>query len=71
MQDPVSAIVQHPEHSALYAGDLTARGFAPDVLLTMLDTFGENASPDGFRCAEVGAGTGGFTRQASLGFRVG
>ena len=66
------AIVQHPEHKDLYATDPIARGFEGEVLTVMLDMVGENLSTDGFRCAEVGAGTGGFTRQvshsAALGF---
>jgi hypothetical protein len=64
-QDPNMAIVQHPEHKDLYATDPIARGFEGEVLTVMLDTVGENLSTDGFRCAEVGAGTGGFTRQVS------
>ncbi|KAK9916399.1 hypothetical protein WJX75_002178 [Coccomyxa subellipsoidea] len=63
LTDPNMAIVQHPEHKDLYATDPIARGFEGEVLTVMLDMVGENLSTDGFRCAEVGAGTGGFTRQ--------
>ncbi len=68
------AIVQHPEHKDLYAIDTCAKGFDKEVLILMLGIVGENVSTDGFRCAEVGAGTGGFTRQvshhSSQGFRA-
>ena len=65
LQDPNMAIVQHPEHKDLYAIDTCAKGFDKEVLILMLGIVGENVSTDGFRCAEVGAGTGGFTRQVS------
>ncbi|EIE19942.1 hypothetical protein COCSUDRAFT_58179 [Coccomyxa subellipsoidea C-169] len=63
LADPNKAIVQHPEHKDLYANDAILRGFEKEVLIVMLDIVEENVSTDGFRCAEVGAGTGGFTRQ--------
>ncbi|EIE19938.1 hypothetical protein COCSUDRAFT_44339 [Coccomyxa subellipsoidea C-169] len=63
LANPNMAIVQHPEHNDLYATDLVARGFEKEVLIVMLEVVRENVSTDGFRCAEVGAGTGGFTRQ--------
>lgn len=66
LQDPNIAIVQHPEHKDLYAADPYSRGFDEEVLIVMLDVVKENVASDGFRCAEIGAGTGGFTRQASV-----
>ena len=64
-QNPIQAIVQHAEHGQLYAADPLMQGFAPRHISHLLDIVCENQGQTGFSVAEVGAGTGGFTRQVS------
>ena len=63
VQNPIQAIVQHSEHNVLYAQDPLMQGFHARHISHMLDIFCENQGQTGFTVAEVGAGTGGFTRQ--------
>ena len=62
-QNPIQAIVQHSEHNVLYAQDPLMQGFHARHISHMLDIVCENQGQTGFSVAEVGAGTGGFTRQ--------
>ncbi len=66
MQNPIQAIVQHSEHNVLYAQDPLMQGFHSRHISHMLDIVCENQGQTGFSVAEVGAGTGGFTRQVCL-----
>ena len=66
MQNPIQAIVQHAEHNVLYAQDPLMQGFHSRHISHMLDIVCENQGQTGFTAAEVGAGTGGFTRQVGL-----
>lgn len=63
VQNPIQAIVQHSEHNVLYAQDPLMQGFHSKHISHMLDVVCENQGQTGFTVAEVGAGTGGFTRQ--------
>ncbi|EIE22203.1 ketoacyl-synt-domain-containing protein [Coccomyxa subellipsoidea C-169] len=63
MQSPIQAIMQHGEHSQLYAQDPLMQGFHARHINHMLDIVCENQGQAGFSVAEIGAGTGGFTRQ--------
>jgi fatty acid synthase len=63
MQNPIQAIVQHSEHGVLYAQDPLMQGFHARQISHMLDIVCENQGQTGFTVAEIGAGTGGFTRQ--------
>ena len=63
VQNPIQAIVQHSEHNVLYAQDPLMQGFHSRHISHMLDIVCENQGQTGFTVAEVGAGTGGFTRQ--------
>ncbi|CAK0786732.1 hypothetical protein CVIRNUC_009946 [Coccomyxa viridis] len=63
MENPIQAIVQHSEHNVLYAQDPLMQGFHARHISHMLDIVCENQGQTGFSVAEVGAGTGGFTRQ--------
>ena len=63
LQNPIQAIVQHSEHNVLYAQDPLMQGFHSKHISHMLDVVCENQGQSGFTVAEVGAGTGGFTRQ--------
>ena len=47
----------------LYSQDLGARGFGPRHLARYLEIVIENQDQAGFTVAEIGAGTGGLTRQ--------
>lgn len=64
-QNPIQAIVTHPDHADVYARDVFVSGFHGRHLARMLDIACENQPQDGFVAAEVGAGTGGLTRQVS------
>ena len=66
VQNPIQAIVQHSEHNVLYAQDPLMQGFHSRHISHMLDIVCENQGQTGFSAAEVGAGTGGFTRQVGL-----
>lgn len=66
VQNPIQAIVQHSEHNVLYAQDPLMQGFHARHISHMLDVVCENQGQTGFSVAEVGAGTGGFTRQVGL-----
>ena len=55
--------MQHAEHNVLYAQDPLMQGFHSRHISHMLDIVCENQGQTGFTVAEVGAGTGGFTRQ--------
>ena len=57
--------MQHSEHNVLYAQDPLMQGFHARHISHMLDIVCENQGQTGFTVAEVGAGTGGFTRQVS------
>ncbi|EIE23140.1 hypothetical protein COCSUDRAFT_47508 [Coccomyxa subellipsoidea C-169] len=63
MENPIQAIVQHAEHNVLYAQDPLMQGFHARHISHMLDIVCENQGQTGFTVAEIGAGTGGFTRQ--------
>ena len=63
LQNPIQAIVQHSEHGVLYAADPLMQGFHGRHISHLLDIVCENQGQTGFSVAEVGAGTGGFTRQ--------
>ncbi len=63
VQNPIQAIVQHAEHNVLYAQDPLMQGFHARHISHMLDIVCENQGQTGFTVAEIGAGTGGFTRQ--------
>ena len=63
VQNPIQAIVQHSEHNVLYAQDPLMQGFHSRHISHMLDIVCENQGQTGFSAAEIGAGTGGFTRQ--------
>ena len=63
-QNPIQAIVTHPEHGVLYSDDPFVSGFGRRHLKRLLDIACENMGQAGFAVAEVGAGTGGLTRQA-------
>ena len=63
VQNPIQAIVQHAEHNVLYAQDPLMQGFHSRHISHMLDIVCENQGQTGFSAAEIGAGTGGFTRQ--------
>jgi fatty acid synthase len=65
LQNPIEAITQHEEHHLLYARDPLARGFDKKHLSIFIQIVCENQKQEGFRVAEVGAGTGGLTRQVS------
>ncbi len=62
LEGPLQAINRHPEHGRLYAEDLLARGFSATVLDRMLGIVEENHSTS-LEVCEIGAGTGGLTRQ--------
>jgi len=70
VQNPIQAIVQHSEHNVLYAQDPLMQGFHSRNISHMLDIVCENQGQTGFTVAEVGAGTGGFTRQVTLPFNA-
>ena len=55
----------HPDHADVYAHDVFVSGFAVHHLSRFLDIICENQPQDGFVAAEIGAGTGGLTRQVS------
>ena len=57
--------MQHAEHNVLYAQDPLMQGFHARHISHMLDIVCENQGQTGFSVAEIGAGTGGFTRQVS------
>lgn len=65
-QNPIEAITQHEEHHSLYARDPLARGFDPKHLSHFIEIVAENQKQEGFKVAEIGAGTGGLTRQVSI-----
>ncbi len=54
----------HPEHAQLYAADAFASGFGRRHLARLIDIACENQPQAGYSVAEVGAGTGGLTKQA-------
>ena len=56
----------HPEHGQLYAGDPFVSGFGGRHLARLVDIACENQRQAGFSVAEVGAGTGGLTKQVRL-----
>ena len=57
----------HPDHADVYARDVFVSGFGARHLARFLDVACENQPQDGFAAAEIGAGTGGLTRQVSAG----
>lgn len=57
--------MQHEEHHLLYAKDPLARGFHNNHLSHFINIVAENQIQAGFQVAEIGAGTGGLTRQVS------
>jgi hypothetical protein len=68
LQNPIAAIVTHPEHGVLYSHDLVLSGFGARALAWCLETVCENQAQVGFSVAEIGAGTGGLTRQVRMCF---
>ncbi|KAK9826437.1 hypothetical protein WJX81_005723 [Elliptochloris bilobata] len=63
LEAATTAIVQHAEHGELYVKDPFCAVFPGGPLHALLDIVAENQAPGGFCALEVGAGTGGFTRQ--------
>lgn len=66
VQNPIEAITQHEEHQHVYARDPLARGFDHKHLSHFIEIVAENQSQQGFKVVEVGAGTGGLTRQVGV-----
>jgi hypothetical protein len=58
--------VTHHAHGTLYSDDLYASGFNKRYFAQLLEIVMENQSQFGFKAAEIGAGTGGLTRQVRL-----
>lgn len=63
--------MQHAEHGVLYAADPLMQGFHGRHISHLLAIVCENQGQRGFSVAEVGAGTGGFTRQVGTRARFG
>ena len=63
-QNPLQAIMAHPDYGTLYFDDPACATLGLDPLNRMLDIVCENTSLAGLHAAEIGAGTGGLTRQA-------
>jgi hypothetical protein len=53
VQNPMQAILMHPEHERLYVDDVIARGFSDTELKILVDTVVENMGPDGFTALEM------------------
>lgn len=57
MQNPIQALLQHPEYERLYVDDPIAGAFSPSNLKLLVDIVLENTPPKGYTALEMYAPT--------------
>ena len=65
-QDPARAMREHSDFAQLFSADAYAAGFGEGAVSHLIDVATENQKQAGIFVAEVGAGSGSFTRQVRL-----